>query len=124
MPFEATRQLAEHFFNAIEQGDMAAVRAIYAPDAIVWHNSDGIASPVADNLKTLEDFIAYVPERHYTRRRLDVFEGGFVEQHVLKGKLVDGREVSLNACIVCRVREGHITRLDEYFDTAELAKWR
>jgi ketosteroid isomerase-like protein len=124
VPFEATRQLAEHFFNAIEQGDMAAVRAIYAPDAIVWHNSDGIASPVADNLKTLEDFIAYVPERHYTRRRLDVFEGGFVEQHVLKGKLVDGREVSLNACIVCRVREGHITRLDEYFDTAELAKWR
>ena len=124
MPYESIRQLAEHFFNAIEQGDLEAVRAIYAPDAIVWHNTDGVASPVSDNLKTLENFIKHVPQRHYTRRRLDVFEGGFVEQHLLKGKLADGREVSLNACIVCRVREGRITRLDEYFDSAELAKWR
>jgi ketosteroid isomerase-like protein len=65
-----------------------------------------------------------VPERHYTRRRLEVFEGGFVEQHLLRGKLADGREVSLAACIVCKVRDGRITRLDEYFDSAELEKWR
>ena len=124
MPYEATRQLAESFFNAIERGDLAAVQAIYAPDAIVWHNTDGRAVQVDENLETLESFIRNVPERHYTRRRLEVFEGGFVEQHLLKAKLADGREVSLAACIVCKVRDGHITRLDEYFDSAELAKWR
>ena len=124
MPYEATRQLAESFFNAIERGDLVAVQAIYAPDAIVWHNSDGKSVTAEENLETLESFIRHVPERHYTRRRVDVFEGGFVEQHLLKGKLADGREVSLSACIVCKVRDGRITRLDEYFDSAELAKWR
>jgi ketosteroid isomerase-like protein len=122
--YEAIRQLAESFFNAIERGDLQAVHAIYAPDAIIWHNTDGAAVTVEENLETLESVIRHLPERHYTRRRLDVFEGGFVEQHVLKGKLADGGEVSLAACVVCRVREGRITRLDEYFDSAELAKWR
>lgn len=124
MPYEATRQLAESFFNAIERGDLAAVQAIYAPDAIVWHNTDGRAVQVDENLETLEGFIRNVPERHYTRRRLEVFEGGFVEQHLLKAKLASGKEVSLAACIVCKVRDGRITRLDEYYDSAELAKWR
>ncbi len=124
MPYESTRQLAESFFNAIERGDLVAVQAIYAPDAIVWHNTDGRAVQVDENLETLESFIQNVPERHYTRRRLEVFEGGFVEQHLLKGKLANGKEVSLAACVICKVREGRITRLDEYFDSAELAKWR
>ena len=35
--------------------------------------------------------------------------------------LKDGREVTLAACVVCKVREGKITRLDEYFDSAALA---
>jgi ketosteroid isomerase-like protein len=124
VPYEATRQLAESFFNAIERGDLEAVRHIYAPDAIIWHNTDGVSVTADENLETLESFIRNVPERHYTRRRLDVFEGGFVEQHLLKGKLANGKEVSLAACVVCKVRERHITRLDEYFDSAALADWR
>ena len=124
MPYEATRQLAESFFNAIERGDLEAVRTIYPPDAIIWHNTDGASITADENLEMLESFISNVPERHYTRRRLDVFEGGFVEQHLLKGKLANGKEVQLSACIVCKVREGRITRLDEYFDSAALAAWR
>ena len=81
-------------------------------------------SPPKKILRALKSFIRNVPERHYTRRRLEVFEGGFVEQHLLKAKLPGGKEVSLSACIVCKVREGHITRLDEYFDSAALADWR
>ena len=124
MAYEATRQLAESFFNAIERGDLETVRAIYAPDAIIWHNTDNAAVTAEENLESLESFIRNVPERHYTRRRLEVFEGGFVEQHLLRAKLPGGKEVSLSACIVCKVREGHITRLDEYFDSAALADWR
>jgi ketosteroid isomerase-like protein len=119
-----TRVLAQRFFDAIERGDLAVVQAIYAPDAIVWHNTDGIVGTVADNLKTLANFIKHVPERRYADRRLDVFEGGFVQRHLLKAKLASGKDVSLAACIVCRVEDGRITRLDEYFDSAQLAAWR
>ena len=124
MPYEAIRQLAESFFNAIERGDLEAIHAIYAPDAIIWHNTDGASVTADENLETLESFIRNVPERHYTRRRLDVFEAGFVEQHVLKAKLANGKDVSLSACVVCKVREGRITRLDEYFDSAALEAWK
>jgi ketosteroid isomerase-like protein len=124
MTHDEIRALATRFFDAIEAGDIAAVRAVYAPDAIVWHNTDNLEQPVADNLATLTNFIKFVPQRRYEQRRLDVFDGGFAEQHVLRGKLRDGREVSLTACIICKVANGRITRLDEYFDSAALAAWR
>lgn len=124
MSLDAIRALAVSFFDAIERGDIEKVQSIYAPDAVVWHNTDGLAQPVADNLATLTNFIKFVPQRRYTDRRLDVFDGGFVEQHLLKGKLRDGKELALSACIVCSVKDGRITRLDEYFDSAALAAWR
>jgi ketosteroid isomerase-like protein len=124
MTHDEIRALATRFFDAIEAGDIAAVRAVYAPDAIVWHNTDNLEQPVADNLATLTNFIKFVPQRRYEQRRLDVFDGGFAEQHVLRGKLRDGKEVSLTACIICKVANGRITRLDEYFDSAALAAWR
>jgi len=33
------------FFAAIEAGDIDAVRSIYAPDALIWHNDDRSSSP-------------------------------------------------------------------------------
>jgi len=87
MSAKVMTELATSFFDAIERGDIDAVRAIYAPDAIVWHNTDGLAQPVADNLATLTNFIKFVARAPlHTERRLDVFDGGFVEQHLLKGK--------------------------------------
>ena len=118
------RSLVSRFFDAIERGDIVAVRDIYAPDAVIWHNTDGKETSREENLKTLEGFVAAVPHRRYTDRRVSVFENGFVEQHLLKGRLESGKEVSLPACIICSVKDGHITRLDEYFDSAALAKWR
>ncbi|HWD27179.1 MAG TPA: nuclear transport factor 2 family protein [Rhizomicrobium sp.] len=124
MSHDAIRALAERFFDAIERGDIETVRAIYAPDAVIWHNTDNAGQPPEENLKTLANFIKHVPERRYADRRLDVFEGGFAQQHLLKAKLANGKDVSLAACLVCRVDGGRITRLDEYFDSAALAAWR
>ena len=116
--------LAKRFFDAIEAGNIATVRAIYADNARVWHNTDGKETSREENIRTLEGFIGAVPTRRYTNRRLDVFETGFVEQHLLVGRLANGKDVSLPACIVCEVKDGRITRLDEYFDSAALATWR
>lgn len=118
------RELATRFFDAIEAGDTAIVREIYAGGARIWHNTDGKESTREENLRTLEGFIQAVPTRRYTNRRLVAFDSGFVEQHLLVGTLANGKEVSLPACIVCEVQEGRITRLDEYFDSAALAAWR
>lgn len=119
---EITR-IATQFFDAIEAGNIDAVRNIYAPDAVIWHNTDNAESTVAENLKVLEGFVARIRERRYEDRRIEVFEGGFVQQHRLTGVRADGKSVALTACLVCKVSGGRITRLDEYFDSAAVAVW-
>lgn len=116
--------LAERFFDAIEAGDIAAVRSVYAPEAAIWHNTDELATSVDENIDTLTGFVQRIRERRYRDRRVKVFDGGFVQQHVLHGVRADGVAVTLPACIVCAVADGHITRLDEYFDSARVAIFR
>jgi ketosteroid isomerase-like protein len=124
MTRDEIERLACGFFDAIEAGDIGRVRDTYATNAVIWHNFDGKKSTREENLATLDGFIRAVPSRRYAERRLDVFDDGFVQRHLLVGKLTNGKEVSLAACVVCSVRDGRIARLDEYFDSAALAKWR
>ena len=114
--------LAKRFFDCIESGDVDGLVACYAPTAEIWHNTDGAVQGPEDNRTTLAGLVRYFADRVYDERRLDVFPGGFVQQHVLRATRVrDGAKVALAACIVCRVADGKITRLDEYFDSAAVA---
>jgi ketosteroid isomerase-like protein len=117
----AMRALAKRFFDCVEAGDVDGVVACYAPDAVIWHNSDGVEQSPTENARTLRGFVSRIGERVYDERRLAVFDGGFVHQHLLRGVRPDGAHVSLPACIVCQVKDGKITRLDEYFDSAHVA---
>ena len=56
----------------------------------------------------------------YTEVRRQPTPTGFVQQHVLRGRFKD-KDVALSACIVATVENGHITRLDEYLDSAQTA---
>ena len=117
-----TAALAKRFFDCIETGDVDGLVACYAPDAQIWHNTDGQVQGPEDNRVTLSGLVQHFADRAYDARRLDVFPGGFVQQHVLKATRVrDGAKVALAACLVCRVQDGKITRLDEYFDSAAVA---
>lgn len=118
----AMRDLAQRFFDAIEAGDLDGVRAIYAPNAIIWHNDDEKETSVDDNLGVLTNFVKFLPKRSYQDRRVSVFPGGFVQQHVLHLERRDGQQFTLPACLVCQVENERITRLDEYLDSAAVKK--
>jgi ketosteroid isomerase-like protein len=116
--------LAKGFFDAVEQGDIDKVRASYSDDAVIWHNTDGASQTADENVAGLRGFVERIPKRAYTERRVSVFPTGFVQQHVLKGVRKDGVDVELPCCIVCQVKDGKITRLDEYFDSEHVARFR
>jgi ketosteroid isomerase-like protein len=116
--------LAREFFDAVERGDIDKVFATYAADAVIWHNTDAATQTAEENVAGLRGFVQRIPERRYTERRVNVFPGGFVQQHVLKGVRKDGVAVELPCCIVCQVRDGKISRLDEYFDSEHVAQFR
>jgi len=118
-------RFARGFFDAVERGDLEAVGRHYAPNAVIWHNTDEVAQTPEENLKTLVGFVGRIRDRRYEDRKVHAFPGGFVHQHRLTGtRTADGIRVSLTACIVCAVEGGRITRLDEYFDSAAVASFR
>jgi ketosteroid isomerase-like protein len=116
---------AERLFSAIERGDVGAIRAIYAPDVKIWHNFDGVEQSAEQNLAVLAWVIENISEVAYTEVRRSPTATGFVQQHVMRGRVKkSGREFALPACIVCTVKGGRITRLDEYLDSAQTAALR
>lgn len=116
-------QLADRFFNAIEQGDVDTVRELYHPNVVIWHNYDDLnqretGDSREDNLKVLAGLPRRIKGAHYDVWYREATSTGFVQQHVLRGTMPNGQPIELPACIVCRVEDGLITRLDEYFDPA------
>jgi ketosteroid isomerase-like protein len=120
---QSVAAVAQRFFAAVESGDIDTVAAIYHPGAVIWHNHDRTESSVRENLEVLARFVRRAPTRRYMDRRIMVTPHGFVQQHTLEATRVDGRRLSLPACVIGEVRDGRIMRIDEYFDTAPLAGW-
>jgi ketosteroid isomerase-like protein len=116
-------ELADRFFRAVESGDIEAIRAIYAPDARIWHNNDRLEQTVDENLRVLGWVARHLKNRRYQVQRRAAIPGGFLQQHVLEAETLGG-PFSMPACIVCEVRDGRITRLEEYLDSAQAAHLR
>jgi uncharacterized protein len=114
---DAVEQLAAKLITAISDNDIDALRDIYAPDVVIWHNFDQIEQSLEDNLKVMMWMAKRMPDKHYDDIRRQPTPTGFVQQHVLRGTAPDGTAVEMPACLVVTIANGRITRLDEYLDT-------
>src|SRR5215467_4298480 len=117
-------EVVERFFAAIEAGDIDMVRAIYAPDALIWHNDDLIEQPVEENLKVLAGLHKAVSGLRYEVIRRAPAADGVIQQHVLRGTLRSGQDVALHAAMYLQVKDGHVTRIEEYLDSAKRSSIR
>jgi uncharacterized protein len=114
-------EIADRLFTAIEAGDIDAVTAVYDPAIEVWHNTDGAVQRRDENLATLAWVVRNLAGLRYTDVRRSRTDDGFVQRHVLVATNRAGRRVEVPACIVATARDGRITRLDEYLDSAAIA---
>ncbi len=115
-------EVADRLFKAIELGDIAAVENIYAPDAKIWHNFDQKIQTATENLAVLGWMVQNMAEIAYGEVRRQPTPSGFVQQHVLTVRVKSsGRRFSIPSCIIATVKGAHITRLDEYLDSAQIA---
>jgi len=114
-----SEEVVVRFFAALEAGDIATLREIYAPDAVVWHNDDLLEQSVDDNLKVLQGLHRAVSGLRYDIVRRVPAADGVIQQHVLRGTLPDGTDVELHAAMYLQVRDGHVTRIEEYLDSAK-----
>ena len=109
--------LATDFFAAITRGDLEAVASLYAPDVAVWHNVTAKIQTQDENLALLGSLVPKVSEWRYEEVRRRCFDGGFVQQHVLRGRNAKGESVAVPVCLVAEVRDGKVARIDEYLDS-------
>ncbi|WP_257549468.1 nuclear transport factor 2 family protein [Sphingopyxis sp. DBS4] len=120
---EQIAAVAERFFGAVEAGDASTVEACYDPAVVIWHGHTRQAQDRAANVATLTQFIALTRERRYTDRKIHVFDGGFVQQHLLVAIANGGARLELPAALICAVTGNRITRLEEYFDNSAVIEW-
>jgi len=113
---QETEAIASALFAAIARGDLGAVRELYSPDVEIWHNVTGKTQTREENLSLLRYFTGRVSELRYEVLARELFEGGFVQRHVLHGKLESGELIAAPVCLVVYVSGGRITRIFEYLD--------
>lgn len=76
----------------------------------------------ARSVRILDWFITSTVDRRYQVLDRQLFPGGFVQQHLLHATAPTGEALAIRVCIVIKIgADGRITRVDEYFDPAEIA---
>lgn len=119
---EVIVDLADRLFAAIERGDEAALEQLFGDDIAVWRTGARRDDDKARALRVLRWFIGVTTERHYEILDRQLFTDGFVQQHILHATGHDGAAIALRVCIVIKLSvDALISRIDEYFDPAELA---
>ncbi len=113
--------LAERMFGAIEDGDLDTLRSLYRDDFTAWTNFDDSSKSLDATLAVLGWLCAKLPDRRYDVVRREIIDGGFLQQHVLRGTAPDGSPVAMPACVVATVADGLVVRIDEYLDPSALA---
>ena len=119
---ETIVDLADRLFAAIEKSDVAAVDRLWSDDIEVWRTGARRDDDKRRALRVIDWFITTTTERRYEILDRRLFEGGFVQQHILHATGHAGQSISMRVCIVIRMgTNGLVNRIDEYFDPAEIA---
>jgi len=118
---ERLSDIADTFFGAVSAGDMETVRNSYRPDATIWHNFDNATQTVEENLQLLswvsQNWVGF----HFAEVRRHAIEGGFLQQHTMRGQGPDGTPFESPAVLLVRVDDdGLIASIEEYFHPGQV----
>jgi ketosteroid isomerase-like protein len=113
--------LAERFVDAVMHVDVDRLRACLAPDAVFWVNIGPSEFTLEQRLAVLELEGQHLAEHSAEDVRVTTTEHGFVAQLVSVGTTTGGESLRVEVCLVAKVHEGLVTRVDEYADS-EAAK--
>jgi hypothetical protein len=128
---EVIVELADQLFAAIERADEATLEQLFGDDIAVWRSGARRDDDKARALRVLDWFIGVTTARRYEILDRQLFTDGFVQQHILHATGHNGAAIALRVCIVIKLgvspssrspsSRALISRIDEYFDPADIA---
>ena len=90
MSDEEKLAVAEAYRDATAANDAAALRAIHEPDALTWHNLDGLGVSVDDSARSLAWLHRTVPDLRLDDVRITPTSDGFVVRWTMAGTAPGG----------------------------------
>lgn len=108
----------DRLFDALAVGDLIAATACFTPDAKIRHSFDRLAQSPAEAAVGWAAMIDHFPERGIADKQCQATATGFVQQHLWTVRSAVGKRMAWPVCVVVRIRDGLIVRLDEYLDRA------
>ena len=109
--------LVDMILEVLERGDPEPITGRLTPSAVVWHNSDDVATPAATAFQQVRGLHALVDDVRVEVTRREPTSDGAVVQYVIRGVVrSSGSKLAANNCVFVRVKEGRIARIDEYVD--------
>ncbi|MBW2425949.1 MAG: hypothetical protein JRG86_17000 [Deltaproteobacteria bacterium] len=111
--------IAKALIGVLERGETDPLFELLAPGSVVWHNHDRRVIDARENVEgsvrlreLVDDVKVEVVDQQDTPT-------GFVQQFVLRGIIKGtGTELVTHNCLIARVEDGRLSRVDEYVDPA------
>lgn len=108
----------DRLYDALSRGDAEGMRKACMPGARFWHNFDQIACDLDSAVDGWAAVIANSAERGIADIRRHQIDGGYVQQHLYVMRTLTGKRMIWPVCLVVRIEDGLIARIDEYIDRA------
>ncbi|MBX3482386.1 hypothetical protein [Phenylobacterium sp.] len=114
---KAPLDACEKLFSICETGDLDDLRGVLAHGAVVWHNTDEMLVDVEGTVRTLKAIRGAASEFRYVDVNREPPPTSFVQQHTLIVK-TPNRSIRDVCCCIGWVKDGRVTRIDAYHDSA------
>lgn len=110
--------VGNRLFETVGHGNLDELHDIFAPGAGVWHNTDNSLTDIPTTIENLKKIRGSADLFRYEDIRRLPTPDGFVQQHTLVIKMADGRVINDMCCCICTVKDGRITHMEAYHDSA------
>ena len=113
--------MAVQMVRCIEEKDLDALSRVNAPGMLIWHNIDNRAMQWDEAKSFLQLLFDNVESLHYEDMRITKIPDGWIQQHVLRMILKDGRENLMPAALFVKLNaDDKVTYVEEYIDIKQL----
>jgi ketosteroid isomerase-like protein len=119
-------EVADRLGSAVQRRSKEMIGEVFSDDIVIWYGATGLTMGKGENLELWERVFAVTSELQYRNIRRYLIDGGVVQQHQVVGTFSDNEPLpTLEACIVMKITDDKIIRIDEYFDRSSSAElWR
>ena len=112
--------LADRMFAAVAAGDTDEILKTHVADCVIWHSFDDREVGLDVVFQILGALVANVKNVRFEEVRRRAFTDGtkgFIQTHVITGILANGDALRVPSCMFIYVKDGWITRVEEYIDS-------